>query len=134
MSPEPEKVREIARTFLTDPDVSADELGYVVRSFIGYVSGAEHTAWCDAVRADADEATVVTTATWPDEQPQDERDGDDMQREMAIELVGMLVAPDRCRRAGDVCEVHGYSTKGSDCPHALARAFLAGAKGGGAGG
>lgn len=66
--PDPKTVREIARKFLTEPDISADELDYVVRSYIGYVGGEEHTAWRDAVRADADDAVVVTTATWPDEQ------------------------------------------------------------------
>jgi len=127
-TPDPQTVREIARKFLTDPDLSADELDYVVRSYIGYVSGAEHTAWRDAVRADAGEATVTTTASWPDEQPAAEQAGGWARH--AVELLTAVVDPECNSDSYGNCATHGVLVleAGAQCPHALARAFLAGSR------
>ncbi len=71
--PNPQRVREIAREFLTDPNLTADELDYIVRLHTGRdVPDEEFRAWRDAVRDDADDAEVATVATWPDEQTPDE--------------------------------------------------------------
>lgn len=68
--PDPQIVRELAREFMTNPNLTADDLDGVVRSHTGWsVPDEEFQDWRDAVRADADDAQTVTTVTWPDEQP-----------------------------------------------------------------
>lgn len=74
-TPDPKTVRELARKFLLDDGLTADELGYVVYSHTGYgVGHEEFQAWRDAIDADVQEATVTKVASWPDEQSQNERD------------------------------------------------------------
>lgn len=74
-TPDSQTVRSLARRFLLDDDLTADELDYVIYGHTGYgVSHEKFQAWRDAVDADVQEATVTKVASWPGEQPQDERD------------------------------------------------------------
>lgn len=73
-TPDKQTVRDLARKFLLDDGLTADELDYIVYGHTGYgVGHEEFQAWRDAIDADVQEATVAKTVSWPDEQPQDER-------------------------------------------------------------
>lgn len=74
-APDPKTVRKIARKFLLDDDLTADELDYVVRRHTGYgIPDGEFEAWRDAVDADVQEGTVTKVVSWPDEQPAADQD------------------------------------------------------------
>lgn len=57
-----------------------------------------------------------------------ERKADDERTEYAVNLVIALTDASPCRRGKHGCVMHNeHVPEGSDCPHALARAFVAGA-------
>lgn len=61
------------------------------------------------------------------ERLRDERKFDDERTEYAVNLIIALADASPCRRDKGGCVMHNeYVPEGSDCPHALAQAFLAG--------
>lgn len=108
MSPEPEKVREIAREYLTDRINEPSDVGAYVMGFVGYdLTKHEFGAWCSAVRTDLRAAVP----SWPDEQPQDEGDGEEAARvrvrvwlhEWSHKVQSNLVATGCGRHESDGC-------------------------------
>lgn len=88
MTPDPEKVREIARQYLADRISGPSDVGAYVMGHLGPLGDDltkhEFGAWCSAVRADL----LAAVPSWPDEQPQDEGDacGVQLPRESATRL------------------------------------------------
>ena len=74
-TPDPMIVREIAREIILDCGRNADDIGTYVWVRVGAdLSKHEHGAWCSAIREAIRTAQIAMS--WPDEQPQDERDAE----------------------------------------------------------